>query len=386
MARILFVMNIFPGLGGVETVTGNLIKSLGDDNRIYVLAFTAVKGYELPEEVCEAFYFSGRDAEKNAVYYNEIVNRFQITHVINQGIYHFISPIVFNDSRDRKVKIISVLHGMPGYEKDDYWDQDHIRNASRFRNAKRRLLYYLGLNRGYNRYLKRYSRAYGIAVSESYKVVLLCDRYIQEFCSFYKIPNTGGKIISILNPVSDTYSELPEPKYNEKENLVLYVGRLSPEKNIPMIIRAWQSVQDKLPGWKLVIIGDGPMKTELERQAEKIENIEFTGGLTDPSAYYRKAKMVLLMTTMEGYGMVLVEGQRSGAIPVAYPSSSGVLSIIDHGGGVAVPKMTAKSLAETVYELAKDEARMKRLMLSAYKKSEQNKISAIESKWRQLLK
>ena len=386
MARILFVMNIFPGLGGVETVTKNLIKSLGRDQQIYVLAFSSIDGYDLPEQVREAFYFEGRDIDKNADYYNEIIRKYRITHVINQGIYYFMSPIIFNDKRDRTVKIISVLHGMPGYEKDGYWDQDHIRNASRLRNAKRRLLYYLGLNRGYNRYLKRYSQAYELAVEKSYKVVLLCDRYIQEFCKFYKIENKDGKIISILNPVSEAYSQMPEPDFSIKENMVIYAGRLSPEKNIPMILQAWQCIHVKLPDWKLVIIGDGPMRKELEMQASEIENVEFTGGVADPFPYYKKAKMVLLMTTMEGYGMVLVEGQRTGAVPVAYPSSSGVLSIIENGGGVAVPEMSAKSLAKTVYALAKDENRMRALVRSSYKKSEQNLISNIDSKWRQLLK
>ena len=39
MLKILFVLNTFPGLGGVETVTVNLIEALGSDNDIYVAAF-----------------------------------------------------------------------------------------------------------------------------------------------------------------------------------------------------------------------------------------------------------------------------------------------------------------------------------------------------------
>ena len=146
-------------------------------------------------------------------------------------------------------------------------------------------------------------------------------------------------------------------------------------------LNAANSALDSALSRLLVVVENYP-----ELQASEIENVEFTGGVADPFPYYKKAKMVLLMTTMEGYGMVLVEGQRTGAVPVAYPSSSGVLSIIENGGGVAVPEMSAKSLAKTVYALAKDENRMRALVRSSYKKSEQNLISNIDSKWRQLLK
>ncbi len=37
------------------------------------------------------------------------------------GIYHIISGIVFNDARDRSVKVLSELRGMPGYERMSYW-------------------------------------------------------------------------------------------------------------------------------------------------------------------------------------------------------------------------------------------------------------------------
>ena len=41
-------MNIFPGMGGVETVTSNLIEAIRKDNDIYVLAFESSYGFPLP--------------------------------------------------------------------------------------------------------------------------------------------------------------------------------------------------------------------------------------------------------------------------------------------------------------------------------------------------
>lgn len=48
MARVLFVLNVYPGLGGVETATANLVEALKNDNDIYILAYAASLGMSCP--------------------------------------------------------------------------------------------------------------------------------------------------------------------------------------------------------------------------------------------------------------------------------------------------------------------------------------------------
>lgn len=385
MARILFVMNVFPGLGGVESVTENIIGDLSRDNEIFILAYSASKGFALPAGVTEAFYFENRVEEDNIALYNGIIASRHITHVINQGIYPFFTGIVFNEERDRSVKIISVLHGMPGYEVNDYWCQDHIRKAGPLKKAERKLLYFLGMNRGYNRYVRRYREGCIKALEEGDKVVLLCEKYIGEFCSLYGTDNSKGKIVAIPNPLSAMYSDLPAPDFDGKDDSVLFVGRMSYEKNPAVILDAWKLCKRG----RLTMIGDGPLLPSLSAYAKKknIGNVEFTGYITDPERYYSKAKIIVLVSKYEGYPMVLIEAQRYGTVPVVFPISSGVDSIVDDGRcGVIVPQRSVQALAESIDGLLSDEKRLRALSREAYLKSCGNELQVICGKWRELLR
>lgn len=385
MLKILFVLNTFPGLGGVETVTVNLIEALGSDNDIYVAAFHKMQGFELPGKVKKAFYLKDGMTESNIVSYNDFVSEYGITHVINQGMYYFLSDIVLNPWRNPNVKVISVLHGMPGYEKKEYWCQDHIKNAGVFKALSKKILGKFGVNRKYNRYLQKFAAGFSLAARKSDVSVLLCKEYIRKFARLYV--KDAGKVnfVAIQNPLSRYYSGQPEPDMNKKENIILYVGRLSEEKNILDILKAWRRLQRTLDGWRLQIVGDGPVRSKLEEYARKMSGVEFTGYIHDPLVYYGKAKILLLTSRFEGYPMALIEAQRFGVVPVAYPSSDGVVSILKDEGGIMVPEKTPKALAEAVECLASDCRRMEQLSFSAYRKSDSNTITAVAGKWRELL-
>ena len=385
MAKILFVMNIFPGQGGLESVTVYLIEALRKDNDIYVLAHCRAEGLELPSGVKEAFYFTGDSRKDKVAFYNDIVEGKGITHVINQGMYPILSEVIFNPQADSVVKVISVLHGMPGYERREYWCLDRIRKSGAARLAGRRIMKWFGLNRSYNRYVGSYKSAYRAAMKGSSRIVLLCDNYIREFCRIYGFEDNENKIVAIPNPLPSSYSDIPEPDFGKKENLIVFVGRLSAEKNVSFMLDTWKLLYDRHPGWKFRIIGDGPLRRDLEHQAECLCNVEFEGFTPSPQDYYRKAKILLLASEYEGYPMSLIEAQRFGTVPVVCPSGKGVESIIENGGGVMVPDRTPEAMARILSGLVEDRKRLENLSLSVYRKSEGNRISGIADKWRSLL-
>ena len=43
----------------------------------------------------------------------------------------------------------------------------------------------------------------------------------------------------------------------------MYVGRLAPEKNLPLVLAAFERIKSRLPSSRLVLVGDGPLRTEL---------------------------------------------------------------------------------------------------------------------------
>lgn len=112
-------------------------------------------------------------------------------------------------------------------------------------------------------------------------------------------------------------------KYNIPTNFVVgFVGRLSPEKNIPVILQCAKS----LPYISFVIIGDGLQRKPLEQMAKEINNLYFLGGRDDIELFYPSFDLLLLPSTVEGLPLVILEAMASGTPVVA--SDVGAISEI----------------------------------------------------------
>ena len=112
---------------------------------------------------------------------------------------------------------------------------------------------------------------------------------------------------------------------------VLFVGRLVPFKGCEYLIRAMATVQIASPAVPLTIIGDGPLRTELEKLARDLHvRVDFRGACSrqDIRDVFSKAKVFCLPSVtdaagcFEAFGMVLLEAQASG-VPVITSARGG---------------------------------------------------------------
>ncbi|WP_373834729.1 glycosyltransferase, partial [Bacteroides heparinolyticus] len=77
------------------------------------------------------------------------------------------------------------------------------------------------------------------------------------------------RVIAVPNP--NTYPVQKETGYFKKKQL-LYVGRIEwYQKRVERLIDIWKRVYRKFPDWELVIVGDGPVREDLERKALQME-------------------------------------------------------------------------------------------------------------------
>lgn len=189
---------------------------------------------------------------------------------------------------------------------------------------------------------------YYLFVSMSDTCIVLSSAFIPDLkkkCFFMKIDDT--KLVVVNNPLSFPIEGI---RTDIKENIVLFVGRLDDyDKNIFEVVHIWEKAtrDTQFSTWKLIIIGDGPDKQRMEKLAEKkkLTNIIFMGK-QNPVAWYKKAK-ILMLTSREGWGLVLTEAMQFKAIPVAYSSYSSVVDIIKDGQtGYLVKKSDRKLYAE----------------------------------------
>lgn len=132
------------------------------------------------------------------------------------------------------------------------------------------------------------------------------------------------------------------------DDLVLgYVGRLAPEKNLGVVLAAYDAVKALQPRARLVFIGDGPMRAEL---AARAPDAVFAGSRSgdDLAAHYAGLDLFLFASLTETFGNVTTEAMASGCAVVAFESAAaGELIRSGVNGWLAGPGREADFVAAT---------------------------------------
>lgn len=146
----------------------------------------------------------------------------------------------------------------------------------------------------------------------------------------------------------------------DDELAVIYVGRISPEKNLPLVLRAFNAMQLSNPKTKLVLVGDGPVRAELQRQHP--QHI-FSGMRTgeDLAAHYASADVFLFASMTETYGNVTVEAMASGLAVVAYRYAAAAEHIVHGENGLYAEFGDEENFIQLARDLANDAERVNKL-------------------------
>ncbi len=146
------------------------------------------------------------------------------------------------------------------------------------------------------------------------KFILTQIRYSAQITvsqDFLKIPNINKKVFYIPNGVDvNEFNRVLNKKF--KNPTLIFVGRLHPQKNLRTLINAIVKIREKIPSIRLLIVGEGQLKEELERQVESLElgeNIRFLGAKTRPNLilFYKSSHVFILPSIYEGQPLTLLE-------------------------------------------------------------------------------
>jgi len=117
-----------------------------------------------------------------------------------------------------------------------------------------------------------------------------------------------------------------------KEDEIIYVGRLIYSKNVERLLTAFSKIKDK--DVKLRIIGEGELIDSLKHMSEELgikDRVIFEGAMDNVVPYMQKAKLLVLTSRYEGFGMVVAEAIACGTPAVAVDCPVGPSEIIING-------------------------------------------------------
>lgn len=150
--------------------------------------------------------------------------------------------------------------------------------------------------------------------------------------------------------------------------VVTCVGRLAPEKNLGVLLDAFDAIHQRLPRARLLLVGDGPMEDELARRRP---DAIFAGRRSgdDLAAHYASADLFLFPSVTETFGNVTLEAMASGLPVVAFDDAAAAQLIASGRNGLLATLGDEKAFVEAAVELACDPARARRLGVAAHERA-----------------
>lgn len=148
----------------------------------------------------------------------------------------------------------------------------------------------------------------------------------------------------------------PEHPWIERDvELILSVGRLEPEKDPETLVRAFARLHEDHPATRLLVLGDGSLRSELERLATHLGidgAVSFPGFVSNPYGFMQRSDVYVLSSSREGLPTALIEAMACGCPVVATDCPNGPREILDDGRfGPLVPVGDDAALAEAIESL-----------------------------------
>lgn len=373
--------------GGIDRVTDTLANAFIEKGHkvSMVSVWKAVEGdFIYPFQ----YFLPSQDiySQDNIIFLSEFFINHKTDIIINQSEPFALLKLIIDSHHD--IPIVSAIHTDPcGAIKGirDTWDKWKYDNGIGLFLIK---LPYFWLRKCYQSYTReKYIRdKYWFYYNHCDAVVLLSEKFKQSFCKLARL-ETPDHLYAISNPMSFNKTIASE----KKEKIILYVGRLdfSP-KRVDRLIKAWKAVEHK-EGWKVIVIGDGPAKVFYENMCLKkgINSIEFVGH-TDPCPYYKRASIICITSTHEGFSLVATEALQNEVIPIAFNSYEAVFDIIQNNvNGYIIDAFSIKQYSKILTKLMSNQFLRNKIRENIRTENSMNPkfdINLISEKWISLFK
>ncbi|MDC7235889.1 MAG: glycosyltransferase [Spirochaetales bacterium] len=180
-------------------------------------------------------------------------------------------------------------------------------------------------------------------------------------------------------------------RYGLSDQVVLYVGRVAYEKNIDVLINAFDLVYQKNRDAQLLIVGDGPQRALFEEQAASKEsggNIIFTGAIKHgdlvKSGVFKAVSLFASASTTETQGITILEAQANGLICVG-AEEGGLVNLIEDGvNGYLVAPGDSAAMADRISFILENKKTLGHMEEKARQMVDIHRMDKIIDRWEQI--
>jgi len=158
-------------------------------------------------------------------------------------------------------------------------------------------------------------------------------------------------------------------KINNDDILLITVSRISEEKNMEFLLKAFAEIKKGAKNIKFLIVGDGAMKSELEEMSKDLhleKEVIFTGLVSRDKiiGLYQASDIFVFASLTETQGLVAVEAMAAGS-PVVAIKASGIEDMVDDGKDGILTGNSIDEFSNGVLKVASDEDLRKKLSVQA---------------------
>ncbi len=299
---------------------------------------------------------------------NELAERAQ------SRIYTIRSPLISRSTRYRALLDLRALHEIIERERPDIiessdpyqvgWEAIRIARAQRIpvvafyhshfpeaylrRPAQR-------LGRSVSAALMRAAQAYACKLYNRYDATLVASPRLAEVLTSWGVKNTRpmtlGVDIGTFHPSANASNVREKLRIPRNRTLLLYVGRLSKEKNTQMLFEAFTLLASR-PGtnFHLLVIGDGQQRELLRNlapSADRVTGLRYCTDSAELAQYYGAADLFVHPGVEETFGLVALESQACGT-PVVGIGGTYMDDVIQHDQDSWAQKNSAAALAGAI--------------------------------------
>lgn len=179
------------------------------------------------------------------------------------------------------------------------------------------------------------------------------------------------------------------PATNHRDIDVIFVGRLSPVKQVHQFIAIVGVLMRTVADIRAVIVGEGPLRADLQARTAQLGltgNIEFLGQRKDVSALLARSRVFVLTSVSEGLSIAMAEAMAAGAVPVVADIGELRDLVTDGVNGYLIESGDIEEYARKVMSLLRDETLWKQQSRRAMDVARKHcDIAVVSEKWREHL-